>query len=159
MYANTPHIRLIREVIDLVQAKTFAVPTRQSHGKLTPSASSGIYGAFACGINVYFNAHTNKDFTYCTTSIHMCTISRSSQEIVAYFAFPKLGIAIPLRPGDVLFFNSKEDHCISSNCKDEDDIYCMSLYFKMDNIGLNDNSIPLSCHEEYLLEQYKIQQT
>ena len=159
MYVDTPHSRLICEAIDLVQAKTFTVPSRQSHGKLMPSASSRIYDAFAYGVNEYLNAHTNKDFTYCATSIHMRTTYRLSKEIVAYFAFPKLGIAIPLRPGDILFFNPKEDSCISSRCKDEDDIYCMSLYFKMDNIELNDNSIPLSRHEKYLLEQYKIQQT
>ena len=118
MYVDTPHIRLIREAIDLVQTKTFTVPSRQSHGKLMPSASSRIYDAIAYGVNEYLDAHTNKDFTYCANSIHMRTIYRLSKEIVAYFAFPKLGVAIPLHLGDVLFFNPKEDPCISSRCKD-----------------------------------------
>ena len=159
MYVDTPHIRLIREAIDLVQAKTFTIPSRQSQGNLISSASSRIYGAFACGVNVYLNAHTDEDFTYCATSVYMRVRYRFSQDIVAYFAFLKLGIAFPLRPGDVLFFNPKEDHCISSHCKDEDDIYCMSLYFKTDIIGLNDNSIALSHHKDYLFQQYKDQHT
>ena len=159
MYVDTPRIRLIRKANDLVQAKSFTIPSRQSHGNLISSASSRIYGAFACGVNVYLNAHTDKNFTYCTTSVHMRVRYKLSQDIVAYFAFPKLGIVVPLEPGDVLFFNPKEDHYISSRCKDKDDIYCMSLYFKIDNIGLNDNSIPLSHHEEYLLQPYKDQHT
>jgi len=159
MYVDTPHIRLICEAIDLVHANTFTIPSRWSHGKEMPSASSRIYGAFGCGVNVYLNAHTDKDFTCCATSIHMHTRYSLFQEIVAYFAFPKLGIAIPLYMGDIWFFNPKENHCISSRCKVEDDIYCISLYLKTDNIGLNNNSIPLSHHEEYLLERYNNNKT
>ena len=93
-------------------------------------------------------------FTYCATSIHMRDQYQPSQRIVAYFAFTKLGIAIPLRPGDVLFFNPLEEHCISSRCCNDDDIYCLSLYLKSDNIGLNDNSKELTPQQEYLLNVY-----
>ena len=154
MYIDTDQIRLIREAITLVDAKTFTIPSRKVNLQTRDAKSSRIYGAFASGVNVYLNSHSDKDFTYCATSIHMREEYTLTHKIVAYFAFPKLGLAIPLRPGDVLFFNPKEEHCISSRCDNKDDIYCMSLYLKSDNIGLNDNSIPLSQTEELLLNQY-----
>jgi len=154
MYVDTDQIRLIHEAIKLVDAKTFTIPSRQVHSQIRDAESSRIYGAFASGVNVYLNSHSDKDFTYCATSIHMREEYTMIHKIVAYFAFPKLGIAIPLRPGDVLFFNPKEEHCISSRCDNTDEIYCMSLYLKSDNIGLNDNSIPLSQTQELLLNQY-----
>ena len=33
--------------------------------------------------------------------------------IVVYFCFPTLGVSIPLRPGDYLFFNPLIPHCVS----------------------------------------------
>ena len=60
---------------------------------------------------------------------------------------------IPLKPGDVLFFNPKEPHCVSSRCDNNDDIFCMSLYLKSDNIGKNDNSCPLTPNEETLVRE------
>ena len=38
-------------------------------------------------------------------------------EVVAYFCFPRLGFAVPLRPGDALIFNPKEDHAVLSRCE------------------------------------------
>jgi hypothetical protein len=35
-------------------------------------------------------------------------------EVVVYFCFPTLGVAVPLRPGDFLMFNALIPHCISS---------------------------------------------
>ena len=103
---------------------------------------------------MYLNCHWDKDFTYCATSIHMKKQYSESQEVVAYFAFPRLGVVIPLRPGDVLFFNPKEPHCVSSRCNNNDNIFCMSLYLKSDNIGKNDNSLPLTHNEEALVRKY-----
>ena len=90
--------------------------------------STRIYGAFASGIDVYLNKHTDKDFTYWCTTIHMKVGYTLNQNIVGYFTFPRLGIAIPIRPGDVLFFNPQEPHCVSSCCDNADHIYCLSLY-------------------------------
>ena len=154
MYVDTPQIRLIHDAINLVDAKTFSISSPWNIVSNTNPPASRIYGAFASGVNVYLNAHQDKDFTYCATSIHMRDQYQPSQRIVAYFAYTKLGIAIPLRPGDVLFFNPLEEHCISSRCCNDDDIYCLSLYLKSDNIGLNDNSKELTPQQEYLLNVY-----
>ena len=67
-FVDTDQIRLVKEGIDLVQAKTFSVPTR----KAPPSR---IYGAFASGINVYLSSHSDCDFTYAATSIHQKKIT------------------------------------------------------------------------------------
>ena len=65
--------------------------------------------------------------------------------------FPRLGISVPLRPGDVLFFNPQEQHMVSSRCDNGDDIYCVSLYLKSDNMGKNDNSMELNSYEQFYL--------
>ena len=44
--------------------------------------------------------------------------------------FPTLGAAVPLRPGDFLLFNALIPHCISSRCKQSDEVMCLSMYFK-----------------------------
>jgi hypothetical protein len=63
-----------------------------------------------------------------------------NDRIVCYFAFPRIGIAVALWPGDFLLFNPQELHSISSRCKAEDDIFCASSYLKTAIVGLNDNS-------------------
>ena len=150
-FVGTEEIRLVKEAIDLVEAKTFKIADSSSSQR---SSSTSIYGAFAFGKNVYLNCHWDKDFTYCATSIHMKKQYTESQDVVAYFAFPRLGFVIPMRPGDILFFNPKEPHCVSSRCNNHDNIYCMSLYLKSDNIGKNDNSLPLTNSQEELCQKY-----
>ncbi len=63
-----------------------------------------------------------------------------NDRIVCYFAFPRIGIAVALRPGDFLLFDPQEPHSISSHCKAEDEIFSASSYLKMAIVGLNDNS-------------------
>jgi hypothetical protein len=62
--------------------------------------------------------------------------------ILCYFAFPRIGTAVALWPGDFLLFNLQEPHSISSCCKSGDKIFCISSYLKMGVVGLNDNSNP-----------------
>ena len=63
-----------------------------------------------------------------------------NDRIVCYFAFPRIGIAVALRPGDFLLFDPQEPHSISSCYKAEDEIFCASSYLKTAIVGLNDNS-------------------
>ena len=148
-FVDTDQIRLVKEAVDFVEAKTFSVPQESAK-----KAKATIYGAYASGVNVYLSSHWDQDFTYCATSIHQRKPYLESQNVVAYFAFPRLGIAIPLRPGDNLFFNPKEPHCIFSRCSNKEDIYCVSLYLKSANIGKNDNSTPLTHNQLPFLNQY-----
>ena len=64
----------------------------------------------------------------------------ATDPVICYFAFPRLGMAVALRPGDYLLFNPQEYHCISSRCEIEKEIYSISSYLKTAIVGLNDNS-------------------
>jgi hypothetical protein len=145
-FIDTDEIRIIHDAIEALQSDTFSVPN------LAKRAS--IYGAIACGVNIYLNSHVDADFTYSATSIHCRGEYSTVSPILGYFAFPRLGVAIPLRSGDILFFNPNEPHCVSSRVSHSDDVYCVSLYLKRDNIGKNDNSIALTSEEQQLLHYY-----
>ena len=72
---------------------------------------------------------------------HLDTLKyKDNDPVICYFAFPRLGMAIALRPGDFLLFNPQEHHCISSRCQNKNKIYSMSSYLKTAIVGLNDNS-------------------
>jgi len=59
------------------------------------------------------------------------------------FAFPRIGAAVALRPGDFILFSPHEPHSISSRCNREHDVYIISSYRKTAVVGLNDNSDPI----------------
>jgi hypothetical protein len=66
-----------------------------------------------------------------------------NDRILCYFAFPRIGMAVALRPGDFLLFNPQELHSISFCCKSGDKIFCISSYLKMGVVGINVNSNPI----------------
>jgi len=114
-----------------------------------------IFGAIAFGINVHLSCHKDHDYTWSVVSVHLHDYQYNSVDrIVAYFCFPRLGVAVPLRPGDLLVFNPTEPHAISSRCNSEDTVYCISMYLKTAIVGLNDNSIPLTSTEEIAKDEY-----
>lgn len=154
-WMDTGVIRLVRAALALVNADTFTVQLPSQPGETKPQfKSSRIYGAFASGVNTYLNTHTDLDFMYGAVTVHMEEEYTLKQRVVAYFLFPTLGIAIPLRPGDVLFFNPQQPHCISSRFDNKDKIYCTSLYLKADNLGQNNNKMPLTTDQDYYLGKY-----
>jgi len=73
-------------------------------------------------INVHLRTHVDADFTMSIVQFHI-----DNQDIViyhkviCYFEFPRIGVAVALRPGDFLLFNPHEPHSISSCCRREDD--------------------------------------
>jgi hypothetical protein len=66
-----------------------------------------------------------------------------NDRILCYSAFPKVGTAVALWPGDFLLFNPQEPRYISSCCKSGDKIFCISSYLKTGVVGLNDISNPV----------------
>jgi hypothetical protein len=64
--------------------------------------------------------------------------------IAVYMCFPEQGIAVALRPGDVIFFNPQYYHCVSGRTVDyyAEKVHLTSFYMKSMQLGLNDNSIP-----------------
>ncbi len=102
MFMDTEEICFIDDAIEEMQPETLSM------SNLSKKAS--IYGAIACGVNVYLASHVDADYTYSATSVHCRCEYHLKDLILCYFAFPRLGIAIPLRPGDVLFFNPNEPY-------------------------------------------------
>ena len=102
------------------------------------------YNGLGFGINVHLRTHIDGDFTM---SIVQATIDNQDyvidDKVICYFAFPRIGVAVALRPGDFLLFNPREPHSISSRCSREDDVYIISSYLKTAVVGLNDNSNPI----------------
>jgi len=111
------------------------------------------FGGMVFGINVHLNAHTDDDFGRCVVLVHVdnrwyC----ENDDPIVYFCFPRLGCAVPLRPGDAMIFNANEPHGISSKVNNDDSLYCVSMYLKTSLIGLNDNSIELTPMQDLILK-------
>ena len=103
--------------------------------------SARYYNGLGFGLNVFLRSHIDRDFTMSIVQAHIDNHDyQLNDRIVCYFAFPRIGIAVALRPGDFLLFDPQEPHSISSCCKAEDEILCASSYLKTAIVGLNDNS-------------------
>lgn len=147
MWMPSEAIHQVQEGLNVADVPLFTTPD----GK-----TSKIYQAFACAKNVYLSAHVDRDFTFSAVTVLKEGKYGMDDDEVAYFNFPRLGVSIPLRPGDLLFFDPSEYHMISSRCKDKDEIYCVSFYLKSNLIGGNDNSLPLNKKQKkHLTEEQK----
>ena len=105
---------------------------------------SHYYNGLGFGINAHLRSHIDADFTMSIVQAHIDNHDYvMDDKVICYFAFPRIGVAVALRPGDFLLFNPNEPHSISSCCNREDDVYIISSYLKMAVVGLNDNSNPI----------------
>jgi hypothetical protein len=113
--------------------------------------SHPIWGSLACGKNYYLNSHLDDDFFYSLSTITSSRglrqdIDRYSMdvEVCNYFSFPEQGIAIALRPGDMILFNPRYYHSLSSRTSSyrNHDVFCLSLYLKTAVVGQNNNTLP-----------------
>jgi hypothetical protein len=85
--------------------------------------SEPIWGSLACGKNYCLNSHTDDDSFYCSltaiVSQHGLQPERFDKyrldaKVTNYFAFAEQGIAMAVRPGDMLLFNPLYQHCLTS---------------------------------------------
>ena len=149
-YVSTDAIRDLNHARRLLKFKTMAPADGcRDH-------STKIFGGIAFGVDVHLACHTDQDYTYSVISIHIHGHQYSLHDrVVAYFCFPRLGIAVALRPGDILMFNPSEPHAVSSKCRHDDTVFCVSMYLKTAVVGLNDNSIGLTPSQEVMKEEYR----
>jgi hypothetical protein len=79
----------------------------------TSSFSSDFFGGIAFGSNVFLRCHTDADFTMSITQAFLKGIPEYhlKDDVIAYFCFPTLGVAVPLPPGDYFMFNALIPHC------------------------------------------------
>ena len=149
-FVQTDVIRHLNHAQQLLHFKTMP-PYYNSGG----GQSSKIFGGIAFGMNIHLSCHTDQDYTYSIVSVHVGSRQYNFDDrIVAYFCFPRLGIAVALRPGDLLVFNPSEPHAVSSRCDVDDQVYCLSAYLKTAVVGLNDNRIELTPFQEQLQKRY-----
>jgi hypothetical protein len=76
--------------------------------------------------------------------------------VVVYFCFPTLSVAVPLRPGDYLMFNSLVPHCIFSRCNNRDDVIVLSMYMKTSVVGMNNNELKITSLQAILSKRFQI---
>jgi hypothetical protein len=138
-YMDTHIIRHISCARSQVEFKMMEPSPSSTHKKL-----ARYYNGLGFGINVYLRSHIDRDFTMSIVQAHIDNQDyQFDDRILCYFAFPRIGMTVALRPGDFLLFNPQEPHSISSRCRTGDEIFCISSYLKMGGVGLNDNSNPI----------------
>jgi hypothetical protein len=101
-------------------------------------------------MSTLFVSHYKKDGNICNNEQY-----ELNQKIALYFCFPTVGVAVALRPGDVLLFNPIYYHCASQKCEfyNSEDVFLTSLYMKNKQISNNDNKIALSSKTEWYSNQ------
>ena len=138
-YMDTKVIRHITCARSRINIKTMGTSPSSSNKK-----HARYYNGLGFGINVYLRSHIDADFTMSIVQAHIDNHNyQIDDRIVCYFAFPRIGVSVALRPGDFLLFNPTEPHCVSSRCRADDDIYIISSYLKTAIVGLNDNTNPI----------------
>lgn len=132
--------------------------------ELPPNKSkySTIWSSLAMTFNYMSPAHTDDDsflsalvISYSpkvSTDVAKQETYLPTMDIAAHFCFPTHGVAVALRPGDVLFFNPKYYHCMSQRDAKykADEVFITSFYLKNRQLSKNLNKISLS--DEVLLQ-------
>jgi hypothetical protein len=115
---------------------------------------SAIYSSVATSINYISHTHTDEDgmlsclfvsFTELSEYKKTGDLYKEDMPIAVYFCFPGEGVAVGLRPGDILFFHPLHLHNASQRTEHykEKDILLTSFYVKSKEITGNNNSIEL----------------
>ena len=131
-----------REAIEQSNCKTF--------GKTSTST------AFGLTLNTQYQCHNDDDLLHSTVVVlKKGDVYTPNDGVVAYFCFPRLGIAVPMCPGDAIVFNAQELHCLSLRCKESDDIYGIGIYTKSMVVGGNDNIARVNVVDKYLSGLYE----
>ena len=138
------HVTKIDDVADVVRM-------RSTNGDSGPR----IYQGIAVGENTFLSVHTDDDTTYSIVTAHVEGVSYTNDDnVVLYFGFPALGIAVPIRPGDLLIFNPQQPHAVSSRCKSNQTVLALSMYIKTACTGGNNNSVELTEEQTVLAQLY-----
>ena len=145
------------EVISHIHHAKVVVPFKTMTSPFDSTNSLNYYGGLAFGRNVFLRCHTDEDFTMSMVNVHLKGMHQysTSDPTVVYFCFPTLGLAVPLRPGDFLLFNPRIPHCVSSRCRQADEVFCVSMYLKTAVVGMNNNQLPVDCIQSHLSKRYR----
>ena len=141
-YLDTPSIRYLNVAKEMAGFSRFSFDERDK---------SLIWPSLAVAVNVVMEMHTDEDFVMgCAGVLGGCGYRQHDpmgSDILQYFCFPSYGSAVGLRNGDLLLFNPRVPHCVSSRSTMQEDVICTSFYLKTAIVDGNDNhrqDIPLS---------------
>ena len=117
------------------------------------SEYTNIFPSVAIGCNAFLPCHIDDDFTMSICVVHKLSCQYQHWYFpLVYFCFPRLGVAVALRPGEVLIFNPREPHAISSRTIPNTQVYTMVAYLKTSIVGGNDNSVDLTKEQMEVLK-------
>lgn len=79
--------------------------------------------------------HTDKDAFFCTLGARVPTrkenddrnLPDDAETVLLYFCFPRYGVKVPIRHGDLILFNSKTPHCATQSLFDDTQIFSCFL--------------------------------
>jgi hypothetical protein len=132
-----------------IQMTKFLLQWRELQG----CGPGSILPSFSQALNTIFNLHTDDDFFHSILTIASEYALRDDIDqyqfdaaVSNYFVFAEQGIAVALRPGDMIVFNPTYRHALSSRsfAYEQKDVFYNSVYLKSAIVGKNDNSIPLN---------------
>jgi hypothetical protein len=128
------------------------VPFKTMSLSNSTKSSCKYYSGLAFGCNVFLQCHTDEDFTMSIVQVFVNgkEIYHIDNAVVVYFCFPKLGVAVPLRPGDYLMFTSSVPHWVSSRCNNRDDVIVLSMYMKTSIVRMNNNELEITLSQAIL---------
>ena len=115
-----------------------------------------LFPALALSKNVALTMHNDEDVFFSVVAVYHrddwdCHTLQLKKEckVMKYFTFG-CGISVALRTGDLLIFNPREQHCISTNTEavGKGGVFTTSHYCKTNVFGLNDNDIVFVKKEE-----------
>jgi len=113
---------------------------------------NGLFASLAQQADYTSPAHVDDDSGYSCFSVQTDNLDNNQTQysmeapVAHHFVFPTMGVAVAMRPGDVLFFNPLHYHCCSPKAGDYKDVpvFVSSLYLKTAVVGCNNNSVPLT---------------
>ena len=80
---------------------------------------------------------------------------KSKMPVCQYFCFPQFGLAIAIRPGDILLFNPNIYHCLSMKTENyKTDVHVTSAYMKTAHAGDNNNRKELTDIQDHYFHAY-----
>ena len=144
-YIDTATIRGMKSVMR--QSKVQGIEGRKTSGK------NCLYPSLAVVRNSFLPHHVDDDFAYSVVSTVVDGSIRKEDPVIKYFVFGEYGVAVALRPGDILIFNALVYHSISSctTIANSMNVFSLSLYTKTMVVAGNNNDTPLSEEELRLL--------
>ena len=124
---------------------------------------NGLFASLAQQADYVSPAHVDDDSGYSCFCVQTDNLTVGETRypfdtaVAHHFVFPTVGVAVAMRPGDILFFNPLHYHCCSPKAEHYRDVrvYVSSLYLKTAVVGGNNNSVPLTLLQKKVLKHAK----